>query len=51
MLKLRIRVGKDGVIHDARFKTHGCGPAIADCKSKRGLSAKENAPLLAQQVD
>jgi nitrogen fixation protein NifU and related proteins len=26
---LQIRVGKDGVIQDARFKTYGCGSAIA----------------------
>src|SRR5260363_138402 len=26
--KLRIRVGKNGGIEDARFKTHGCGSAI-----------------------
>jgi len=51
MSTLRIRVGKDGVIHKARFKTYGCSPAIADCKSKRGLSAKVNAPLPAQQID
>ena len=29
VMKLRIRVGKDGVIEDARFKTYGCGSAIA----------------------
>ena len=28
-MKLQIRVGKDGVIQDARFKTYGCGSAIA----------------------
>jgi len=28
-MKLQIRVGKDGVIEDARFKTYGCGSAIA----------------------
>ena len=27
--KLQIKVGKDGVIEDARFKTYGCGSAIA----------------------
>ena len=28
-MKLQIRVGKDGVIEDAKFKTYGCGSAIA----------------------
>lgn len=29
VMKLQIKVGKDGVIQDARFKTYGCGSAIA----------------------
>ena len=29
VMKLQIRVGKDGIIQDARFKTYGCGSAIA----------------------
>jgi nitrogen fixation NifU-like protein len=29
VLKLQIRVGADGVIEDAKFKTYGCGSAIA----------------------
>ena len=29
VIKLQIRVGKDGVIQDARFKTYGCVAAIA----------------------
>ncbi len=29
VMKLQIRVGPDGVIEDARFKTYGCGSAIA----------------------
>jgi len=29
VMKLQIRVGKDGLIEDARFKTYGCGSAIA----------------------
>ena len=28
-MKLQIKVGDDGVIEDARFKTYGCGSAIA----------------------
>ena len=29
VMKLQIRVNADGVIEDARFKTYGCGSAIA----------------------
>ena len=29
VMKLQIKVGKDGLIEDARFKTYGCGSAIA----------------------
>ena len=29
VMKLQIQVGEDGVITDARFKTYGCGSAIA----------------------
>lgn len=28
-MKLQIRVGEDGVISDVKFKTFGCGSAIA----------------------
>ena len=29
VMKLQIKVGANGVIEDARFKTYGCGSAIA----------------------
>jgi nitrogen fixation NifU-like protein len=29
VMKLQIKVGQDGIIEDARFKTYGCGSAIA----------------------
>ena len=29
VMKLQIKVNAQGVIEDARFKTYGCGPAIA----------------------
>ncbi len=29
VMKLQIRVGKGGIIEDAKFKTYGCGSAIA----------------------
>ena len=28
-MKLQIKVSEDGIIQDARFKTYGCGSAIA----------------------
>jgi nitrogen fixation NifU-like protein len=28
-MRLQIKVGDDGVIEDAKFKTYGCGSAIA----------------------
>ena len=29
VMKLQIKVGEDGVIQEAKFKTYGCGSAIA----------------------
>ena len=29
VMRLQIKVNKDGVIEDAKFKTYGCGSAIA----------------------
>jgi nitrogen fixation protein NifU and related proteins len=29
VMKLQLKIGEDGVIQDARFKTFGCGSAIA----------------------
>tara|TARA_R100000005_G_C4998229_1_gene204927 strand:- start:3085 stop:3471 length:387 start_codon:yes stop_codon:yes gene_type:complete len=29
VMRLQIKVSEDGVIHDAKFKTYGCGSAIA----------------------
>ena len=29
VMKLQIKVGDDGTIEDAKFKTYGCGSAIA----------------------
>ena len=29
VIKLQIRVGNEGIIEDAKFKTYGCGSAIA----------------------
>src|SRR3546814_9211030 len=33
VMKLQIKVNAEGVIEDAKFKTYGCGSAIADRKS------------------
>src|SRR5207302_8533602 len=32
VMKLQIRVGSDGRIEEARFKTYGCGSAIASSR-------------------
>ena len=29
VMKLQIKLGKNGLIEDAKFKTYGCGSAIA----------------------
>ncbi|HFX4783671.1 TPA: Fe-S cluster assembly scaffold IscU [Escherichia coli] len=31
VMKLQIKVNDEGIIEDARFKTYGCGSAIASC--------------------
>ena len=31
VMKLQIRVDEQGIIRDAKFKTYGCGSAIASC--------------------
>ena len=31
VMRLQIRVGDDDIITDAKFKTYGCGSAIASC--------------------
>ena len=32
-MRLQIQVNDDGVIEDAKFKTYGCGSAIASARS------------------
>jgi len=44
-MKLQIRVGEDGIISDVKFKTFGCGSAIASSsymtERVKGLSLEE----------
>jgi NifU-like protein involved in Fe-S cluster formation len=44
-MKLQIRVGEDGIIEDVKFKTFGCGSAIASSsymtERVKGLSLEE----------
>ena len=48
VMRLQIKVGDDGVIEDARFKTYGCGSAIAssslltECVKGRTLDEAES---------
>ena len=35
VMKLQIKVGPDGIIEDAKFKTYGCGSAIASSSRSR----------------
>ncbi|NNJ71598.1 MAG: Fe-S cluster assembly scaffold IscU [Enterobacterales bacterium] len=49
VMKLQISVGKNGIIEDARFKTYGCGSAIASSSLVtewvKGKSINEAAEL------
>jgi NifU-like protein involved in Fe-S cluster formation len=44
-MKLQIRVGEDGIISDVKFKTFGCGSAIASSsymtERVKGLSLED----------
>ena len=54
VMKLQIRVGKDGLIEDARFKTYGCGSAIASSSLVtewvKGKSLDEAAQIKNTQI-
>jgi Fe-S cluster assembly scaffold IscU len=54
VMKLQIRVGKDGVIEDAKFKTFGCGAAIASSsfvtELMKGKSINEAAKIKNSEI-
>ena len=54
VMKLQIKVGADGRIEDARFKTYGCGSAIASSSLVtewvKGRTLDEAATIRNQQI-
>jgi nitrogen fixation NifU-like protein len=54
VMRLQIRVSDDGVIEDARFKTFGCGSAIASSSLAtewiKGKNVEEAAQLSNSQI-
>jgi len=54
VMKLQIKVNKDGVIEDAKFKTYGCGSAIASSSLVtewvKGKSVNEAATIKNTQI-
>ena len=54
VMRLQIKVGEDGVIEDARFKTFGCGSAIASSSLAtewiKGKSVEEAESLKNSQI-
>ena len=44
VMRLQIKVSDDGIIEDAKFKTYGCGSAIAS--SSLTLSLHKSLPFL-----
>ena len=49
VMKLQLKINKDGIIEDAKFKTFGCGSAIASSSLVttliKGLSIEEAATI------
>ena len=41
VMKLQIKVNNEGIIEDARFKTYGCGSAIASSFSGYRMGKRE----------
>jgi len=54
VMKLQIRVGENGIIEDAKFKTYGCGSAIASSSLVtewvKGKSLDEAAQIKNTQI-
>ena len=54
VMKLQIKVGANGVIEDARFKTYGCGSAIASSSLVtewvKGKTVEEAATIKNTQI-
>jgi nitrogen fixation protein NifU and related proteins len=54
VMKLQIKVGKNGIIEDAKFKTYGCGSAIASSSLVtewvKGKSVDEAATIRNTQI-
>ena len=54
VMKLQIKVGADGLIEDAKFKTYGCGSAIASSSLVttwlKGKSLDEAAAIQNTQI-
>ena len=54
VMKLQIKVGRDGIIEDAKFKTYGCGSAIASSSLVtewvKGKSVDEAATIRNTQI-
>jgi nitrogen fixation protein NifU and related proteins len=54
VMKLQIQVGEDGIIEDAKFKTFGCGSAIASSSLVtewvKGKSVDEAAEIKNTQI-
>ena len=52
VMKLQIRVNDSGIIEDARFKTYGCGSAIASSSDRpRARSTYEGSRLAEVQAE
>lgn len=54
VMKLQIKVNDDGIITDAKFKTYGCGSAIASSslvtEMVKGMSIKDAAQIRNSQI-
>ena len=54
VMRLQIRVSDDGIIEDAKFKTYGCGSAIASSSLVtewlKGLSLDEAASIKNHEI-